>query len=316
MPASRPRAAAALACAALLAACASTADPKEETAKDPAAKPAMTDRERAGFYAQVHGLTNNWMQSRAGGTDAEIASARALETAIAREVWARYDEVLKDLVESDNPRWRLSAARGLGFVNDPRARPALEDALRDPDPGVVAAALVSLGRIASPHTEDPVVAPLLAFPDKVIQGNAALCLALVYAARRQGGMAILKEPARAGQIEASLFVLLFDKDDAIVRGNAAQALGALGSDRAEDALVNRLRDDSIFVRIKIAQALSSIGTPKSYRPLLESLAREKEKNVQIVTALALGAVAERQGKAPPYAELKADASAWRQWLGE
>jgi HEAT repeat protein len=316
MPAPRLRAAAALALAALVAACASADSGAEETAKDPAAKPAMTDRERTGFYAQVHSLTENWIQSYTGGSEAEAAQSRALETAIAREVWTRFDEVLKDLLEADNPRWRLSAARGLGFVNDPRARPALEDALRDPDPGVVAAALVSLGRIASPHTEDPVVARLLGYPDKVIQGNAAVCLARVFTARRQGGMSILKEPEREGQIEAALFVLLFDKDDAIVRGNAAQALGALGSKLAEDSLVNRLRDESIFVRIKIAQSLSSVGSPRSYGPLLEALAREKEKNVQLVTALALGAVAERQGKVPPYAELKADASAWRKWLGE
>ena len=111
-----------------------------------------------------------------------------------------------------------------------------------------------------------------------------------------------------------LAVLLFRQEDPVVRGSAAQALGALGSPYSEDALLNVLRDEHTFVRVSAAHGLAQAGTRRSLDFLLDALAREEEKNVKTVLALAVGAVAERSGHIPPYAELKTDAAKWRQWL--
>jgi HEAT repeat protein len=329
MPAATVRCAALLSASLALAACASSRDAKkdedmsrEEAAaavkeasgggsKEEADTPA---KGKASFYHNIQSHTDAWMQAYTGSGDGSLKEAQALESAVGGEVWKRFDEVVEDLATSDNPRWRVAAARGLGFVHDLRVLPPLQGALGDHDASVVAAALVSLARAGWVETDDRKVASLLSYPDKVVAGDAALCLARVLQARRAQGLPILDPPARAKEIEADLLVLLFDGSDPIVRGNAAQALGQLGSPTAEDALLNRVRDEHAFVRIKVAHALSQAGSPKAYDVLLDSLGREQVRNVQTVTALAIGAIAERQKLTPPYQDLGYDAAMWRKWL--
>ena len=282
--------------------------PKEP---DPAVLPGQG---KSFLYQNLKSWTDAWIQAYAGPGGANADEARSLETAIARETWARFDEVLQDLKESPNPRWRTAAARGLGFVSNPRVVPALQQALGDADAFVLAAALVSLARIADVHTDDPAVGRLLTYPDKFVQGNAALCLARVFLARRQQALPPVEPPARAASLEADLRVLLFDTEDPILRADAAQALGGLGSPGAEEALLNRIRDDHPLVRLKVAQSLSYAGTAKSLDGLVDALGREGEKNVQVMLALALGSIVERGGRTPPLSDLGTDAGRWRQWL--
>jgi len=280
---------------------------KPDAALDPQGKSAL--------YGRIDSLAESWQRANAepGGRAAD--DARALETAIAREAWTNLEAVLADLKSSSNPRWRSSAARGLGFVVDPRARPALEAALGEGDARLLSSVLVSLARHGDADTGDRAVAALLRHADPVVRGNAALCLARVFQARVRQGLPAVSPAERMADMEAELAVLLFDPADPIVRGNAAQALGDLGSPGAEDALLNRLRDDSTFVRIKAARALAHCGSPRADPPLLDALAREPEENVRTMLALALGAIAERQGKVPPHADLGTDAAKWRAWLG-
>jgi HEAT repeat protein len=296
--------------------CASTGGeetaPDETAAREAAAKAAVIDKPL--LYQRLNSMTQSWASAYAESGEGAAAEARALETAIAREVWARFDEVLEDLRSSDNPRWRAGAARGLGFVANPRIRPALEHALTDTDTGVLCGALVSLGRIAEIGTDDRAVARLLSYPDRVAQGNAALCLARVWQSRRLQGVQVVSPATRIPGLEVDLTVLLFNREDPIVRANAAQALGALGSTNGEDSLLNVLRDEHALVRLKAAQALALTGTRRCMDFLLDALGREGEKSVRTVLALAVGAVAEREGHVPPYAELQTDAAKWRKWL--
>ncbi len=282
--------------------------PKEEPAQ------VLPGQGKALLYQNLKSMTDAWADAYSGPGGSNAEEARALETAIAREAWGHFDEVLEDVKGSPNPRWRTSAARGLGFVSNARVRPALEQALSDAETPVLAAALVSLARIADARTDDREVARLLTFPDKVVQGNAALCLARVFLARRQQSLPAVSPATRVPEIEAILLRLLFDREDPILRANAAQALGGLASAGAEESLLNRLRDDHPLVRLKTAQALSYAGTSRSTEALVDSLGRESEKNVQVMLALALGSVAEREGRSPPYSELGTEAGRWRQWL--
>ncbi|MCK6480688.1 MAG: HEAT repeat domain-containing protein [Planctomycetes bacterium] len=286
---------------------------------DPAAKGAGGDLALPGggrslLYQRIESLSKAWQVASTTSGEGALADSNAAQTAIGREVWQAMDTVLADVEKSENPRWRVTAAKGLGFVNDPRARPALERTLGSADVRLLSAALVSLGRIGSPETEDAPVAVLLRHPDPVVRGNAALCLARIFQSRRQQGLAPLSPSDRLEDVEADLTVLLFEKDDPIVRANAAQALGGLGTPGAEDALLNRLRDEASLVRLKSAQALALTGTARAEAPLLDALGREPEGNVKTMMALALGSLAERQGRTPPHAELGTDAARWRGWL--
>lgn len=321
----------ALLAALLLAACASaergppvsTPDgPAAGKGGSPAAKPdpgapgtpELATEGRSLLYQRLDSMTRSWQVASASPGETAAQDARALESAIGREVWKEMATVLGDLAGSDNPRWRATAARGLGFVADPRVAPALVAVLREPDVRLLNSALVSLARLGDVSIDTAAVAPHLRAADPVLRGNAALCLARVFQSRRRQGM----EPAPGAaepELEADLAILLFDREDPIVRGNAAQALGALASPGAEDALLNRLRDEAAFVRLKTAQALALAGTPKSYGPLLDALGREGEGNVRTILALALGSIAEREGKTPPHADLGTDAPKWRKWLG-
>ena len=323
------RSVALLAVALSLAACASTppstspaspeagapaAPPKTgEVPKEPG-PPVLPGQGKALLYQNLKGWTDRWIQAYSGTGGASADDARSLGTAIARETWAHFDEVLQDLKESPNPRWRAAAARGLGFVSNPRVLPALQKALADADASVLASALVSLARISDVQTDDPAVAGLLTYPDKFVQGGAALCLARVFLARRQQSLPPVTPPTRAAAMEENLRVLLFDPEDPILRADAAQALGGLGSPGAEEALLNRLRDDHPLVRLKVAQGLSYSGTAKSLDSLVDALGREGEKNVQMMLALALGSIVEREGRTPPLSDLGTDAGRWRQWL--
>ncbi|HEU4394558.1 MAG TPA: HEAT repeat domain-containing protein [Planctomycetota bacterium] len=317
---SRPTAAAVLIAAWALAGCASA--PKDGPAPgDAAAKPKSEEeiareeeRARPAFYQKLTGLTQSWATAYTEPGQGSANEARALESAIGLEVWKRFDMVLSDLGNSDNPRWRAAAARGLGFVVDPRVRPALEKSLGDSNNQVLCGALVSLARAADAQTDDRAVARLLTYPDAAVQGNAALCLARVFQTRHQQSLPAITPPERVPVVEVDLVLLLFHTGDPILRANAAQALGGLDSPRAEDALLNTLRDEHSFVRLKVAQALARCGSRRSLEFLLDSLGREQEKNVKFVLALAVGAVAEREGHAPPYAELGSDAGKWRAWL--
>lgn len=271
-------------------------------------------KSKANFYHSVMTHSDAWMQAYTDVGEGSAKDARSLESAVAGEVFKRLDEVLEDLATSDNPRWRTAAARGLGFVHDTRVLPALQAALGDSDPNVICAALVSLARSAWVETDDRKIASHLSYPDRVVAGNAALCLARVFQKRKDQGLPILEPASRIPPLESDLLVLLFDGSDPIVRANAAQALGCLGSPTAEDALINRVRDEHPFVRVKVAHALALAGSPKAFEALLDSLGREQVKNAQTVTALSLGAIAERQGLTPPYADLGVDAANWRKWL--
>jgi len=264
----------------------------------------------------VENLATRWAALGGESSDKVALERRSIETAIAREVNADLDGVLADL-RGDNPRFRRGAAKGLGFVNSPRVLPALERALGDTgdDVRLVVDLLVSLGRIADPSTDDARLLPYLGHFDGDVRSDVALALARVFRARRNVRLAPIRPEERVPEVEAALFASIFDPEDPFVRGHAAQALGALGSSGAEDALANALRDEKPFPRLSAAHGLALCGTEKSIPPLLAALASATDENFRGQAALALGAIAERAGLAPPLGDLGTDAGKWRAWFG-
>ena len=82
--------------------------------------------------------------------------------------------------------------------------------------------------------------------------------------------------------------LLKDENDE-VRGNAAQALGSIGDDKAIEPLKEALKDESKYVRGSAADALGRIGDAKAIEPLIEALKDESER-VRGCAADALGLI--------------------------
>ncbi len=269
------------------------------------------------FYTRIADLASRWAVLQSEPGEAARAHALALETAIARDVVRRMDAVLRQAEQGVNPRWRRAAARGLGFVSDGRARPVLEGLLGESDVRLLVDVLVSLARRAAVDTsaaaEDRLVL-LVGHGDADVRSNAALCLARVFRARARLGMPVMEPADRIPVAEAVILGALFDPADPIVRGNAAQALGVLGGPACEDALQNGLRETDLFVRLSCVQALARSGSGRSVAPILDAMAVARETAMRQASALALGAIAEREGRRPPLADLGTDAAKWRAWF--
>jgi hypothetical protein len=285
----------------------------------PAVPPSEASVLRSGTYLRIEEMTKRWafLGSEAGPRAEEERAA--LESAIAREVMRDLDGVLADLADASAPMWRRSAVRGLGFVRDARVRPALEAVLDAADVRLRNDALVSLARIGDPATsvgaEDRALA-LLSDADAEVRGNAALCLSRIWKRRRREGREPVVPAERAAEAEAALLPVIVDPEDPVVRSQAAAALGALGSEGAEEALVNATRDPDAFVRLGALYGLAACGTTRIAPALVESLDRESGVNLRAAAALALGAVHERAGRSPPLGELGMDAARWRAWLAK
>jgi HEAT repeat protein len=160
--------------------------------------------------------------------------------------------------------------------------PVLTEALKDPDPGVRAAAAESLGRL-SDYARDAVPALIDTFKDKkadrFVRGYAA------FAIGRIGG-----DAARGAVPE--LADALTDKDSPDeVRRSAATALGALKMDGAgaAAALGQALKDRSVDVRRAAVTALGQIGPENraALKPLVEA-AKDQDKFVRAQALQVLG----------------------------
>jgi HEAT repeat protein len=167
--------------------------------------------------------------------------------------------------------------------------PVLTEALKDPDPGVRAAAAESLGRLTE-YARDAVPALVEALKDRkadrFVRGYAA------FAIGRIGG-----PPAQ--EAVPTLAEALTDKDSPEeLRRSAATALGALkecGS-AAAPALGRALKDGSVDVRRAAVTALGQIG-PESRSALaaLKEAARDQDKFVRAQALHVLGTMTQDAG---------------------
>jgi HEAT repeat protein len=160
--------------------------------------------------------------------------------------------------------------------------PVLTEALKDPDPGVRAAAAESLGRL-SDYARDAVPALVETFKDR--QANRFVRGYAAFAIGRIGG-----DSAR--EAVPTLAEALTDKDTPEeVRRSAATALGALKADGAAGAaaLGRALKDRNVDVRRAAATSLGQIG-PESRAALaaLKEAARDEDKFVRAQALHVLG----------------------------
>jgi HEAT repeat protein len=168
---------------------------------------------------------------------------------------------LREALESGDARRQVEALLELEGDVDP-AVPMLIEALRSPEPTVRSTAAEALGKVGAgasrrflPETDGRVVPPRGAAPGPRKGSRTPSPRRL----RRH----VPAEPdavARGVEAAGTALVGLLDDPEAIVRSDAADALGRLGWRPAIDALITRLRaDPDPLVRASAAESLGDLG---------------------------------------------------------
>ena len=85
-----------------------------------------------------------------------------------------------------------------------------------------------------------------------------------------------------------LYRLLIDDPDPTVRSSAVKALGLHGEVKDVPLLTIRLSDEADMVRWEAAKSLQKIHNPAAIKPLLQTLAKDKDPDVRMACADALG----------------------------
>lgn len=202
-------------------------------------------------------------------------------------------EAMEELADND-PATRQRGAWRLGEAEDGDRVPSLVQALRDPDPGVRVTAAWALGEIKDPSALPPLV-ELLSDPDALVREMAVLALgeieddealpalaqvsdAEVDARARQWAEAQIRRRSgtpevfagrfqgiEAGSVDLEGSLRALERGTPDERARAAEALGALGSVHAVDALLRALADPEPTVRAHVVWALDEINPSRAER---------------------------------------------------
>jgi HEAT repeat protein len=175
---------------------------------------------------------------------------------------------LTELLTSDEPTVRASAAEVLGVLGDASALEALTGLLADNDDRVRLSATTALGRIKHAHSAEALARLLEDQDDKV-------------AAAAANGLVNL------GELTVHPVLGLLDHESVDVRVRAIDVLGRLRHRGACDQLVRGLTDKVIWVRVVSAQALGEIGDSCAAAALIDAL-RGRDPVVRATAAEALG----------------------------
>ena len=165
------------------------------------------------------------------------------------------------MLKDENEEIRSDAVRTLEFSHDPRALPALVEALRDPSFKVKAEAvraIVTLGEQAT----GPVIRLL---NDAIDEGDN---LTARYAAKALGLI--------GDRSISSVLVELLKSDDKFVACESALALGRLGEPKAVPDLIALLEEPNGNIRFAAAEALGQICDPIAREALHRRLSDDDE----------------------------------------
>ncbi len=220
------------------------------------------------------------------------------------EVSSWRDDALTDLLGrlgSTQASQRWEAAEGLGELGDPRAIPALVQALRDPHAFVRWAAARAIGRIGGEEAV-ALLLPLLQEDDPLVRRSAADALGYLDTPDvRQALRRALRDPdpsvrrnaieavARLGDREAVgiLAAVLTSSDDLWIRYSAAEALGLVGDHRAIAALIEVAQDRQVLLRRVAARSLGRLRDSRAITPLVHAL-RDPDPQVRLHAVEGLG----------------------------
>jgi len=204
-------------------------------------------------YWQQLRKSRQWLEEMAGENDKQAAAA--MEQLASRGV--RLYEPLVELARSSKPEVRWRSAVMLGQLGQPKAAEVLTPMLDAPEATVRAAAAEALGHL---YVEDAVgkLGQLVASDQEKLEVRISAARAL----------ALVPDKVSVPQLVKALNYQLDGGEEATddsgqLRVEAAQALGAVATDGAIQALADRLteaREPDASVRMAIAYALGDAMT--------------------------------------------------------
>lgn len=224
----------------------------------------------------------------------------------------KHDPAVRPLLEilaDPAPEFRVQAAKALGAIGDPAATAGLAKALKDGDVEVREAAARALGSCGSEKDVE-------ALSGLLKDGNRLVRMAAIGSIGQLGSAKALPtlreqmkdtDPSykrvvvkaigalKGADIDALLGEWLADKD-AYLRTFSAEALSRRPKVKAvESALIKRISDPVLAVRIRSIEALGAWKSTAAVPELLKSL-RAEEPTLRWKSALALGAIGDPAAK--------------------
>lgn len=220
--------------------------------------------------------------------------------------------LIDGLANHKNPVVRRACAKTMTLIADPATIPTLVNALLTDDDTVVhgsaVGALAVMGEAAAPVLLNIVASD--DYPDSA-KGLATWGLSFVGAAGAShlyNAIDSDKEEVRSAVIGA-LTALVQENDDqqalglivsglsdpsAMVRSEAAAALGKLSNPTVVPHLSTVLADRDTDVRKTAAMAMMKIGSPEAIAPLKSALSEEHDETIQPVLRLAIAQLQKKQ----------------------
>jgi len=286
---------------------------KEKEAEPEKPKNLLAENERSQLYFDLDQYTGRYMAAREEGNARAWLSLHA--SVLMPMVDRNLDELLRTVRSTGEPRYRLIAARALGFGSrSERIVPALVSLLGDAEPNLVSSALVSIYLLGWDRTPIEPLVQLLNHTDMLVRSNDALALYAVFRARakEEGGAVRMTTAVReaSGRLVA---IAHRPEEDPFVRAHAASALGAIGDPAAADVLINLLIDEYMVVRIHAAQGLGNLGQESAIVPLIKMLRSAESGNEARIIAASLEKIAIALGYPCDGEALGTDEGNWRSW---
>ncbi len=161
-------------------------------------------------------------------------------------------DALAALLENPDPKRLLEAEEAAEFVGGPKAFAFWKSDLQNADPAHRKAALHGLRVLGTPEAVDLLITGLKD-QDRDVPFYAARCLGS------------LKGPVAARAVEP--LIAAVREGDAVLRGEAIEALGQIADRRAVDPIIAALKDPEFRVGVDALEALGRIGDPKSVAPV-------------------------------------------------
>jgi HEAT repeat protein len=184
----------------------------------------------------------------AAQSETDRSKARNLEKSIMATTYNRRVEVLEQL-ESGPVTNRIVAAAALGFTRDPVVQGPLLAALDDPEPRVVAAALLGLWLLGREDTPlDRIATQLTRGETEEVRTNAALCLST-----------LVKNGARSPSLLPALRIGMLDSAPT-VRAHCALTLAELGDSASFQAIADMMTDKTTLAAAAGARAVAFLAT--------------------------------------------------------
>jgi HEAT repeat protein len=165
------------------------------------------------------------------------------------------DDILRKSLKHEDPVVRITAAKALGLLRDPKSIDTLIAHAKDSEKSVRQAIVLALGDIKDKKAL-PVLTQALSDEYWYVRAEAALAL------------------GKVGDTQATtkLFDLLADSDS-YVRQNARKALQELATEENKAAFVTALKSSDPAVRTMAAVALANTGDAQGVETLIEALGR-------------------------------------------